>query len=271
MVRAAPARPLRGLVDGYVGYRMTGFPPGVHRGLPSRHLTFIVSIGSPIDVAVQTNPAHAPDSYRCVLSGLQASAATIVHDGNQEGVGIGLSPLGCRALFGLPTGALWDLSLELSTVMGPTGDELWERLQVATSWPARFGLCDEVLLRQLTDQGMTAELMRCWRGIVGSGGLTPVNLLAADVGYSRQHLTRLFQAEFGLGPKLASRVVRFERAQRTMRSVPSYVSLTDLAAMCGYADQAHLTREFVELAGCTPRALMAEDLPILQDTEHDEG
>ena len=68
----APAGPLRGLVDGYVGYRVTGFPAGIHRGLPSRHMTFIVSIGAPIVVRAQTNPAQHPDSYRCVLSGLQA-------------------------------------------------------------------------------------------------------------------------------------------------------------------------------------------------------
>ena len=77
--------------------------------------------GSPIDVEVQTNPAHATGSYRCVLSGLQASAAQISHDGNQEGVAIELSTLGCRALFGFPAGQLWDLTLECSTVIGPTG------------------------------------------------------------------------------------------------------------------------------------------------------
>ncbi len=40
-----PAGPLRPYVDRYLGYRLAGFAPGIHRGLPSRHMTFIVGIG----------------------------------------------------------------------------------------------------------------------------------------------------------------------------------------------------------------------------------
>jgi len=36
-VAAQPAPALRAFVDGYVGYRLAGFPPGLHRGVPSRH------------------------------------------------------------------------------------------------------------------------------------------------------------------------------------------------------------------------------------------
>lgn len=65
-----PAPPLRAFIDRYVGYRTVGSVSGVHRGLPSRHLTFIASIGDPITVLAQTDPAQAPESYGFVLSGL---------------------------------------------------------------------------------------------------------------------------------------------------------------------------------------------------------
>jgi len=39
-----PSLPLAPYVARYIGYRFVGFPAGVHRGLPSRHLTFIVSL-----------------------------------------------------------------------------------------------------------------------------------------------------------------------------------------------------------------------------------
>jgi len=38
--------------------------------------------------------------------------------------------------------------------------------------------------------------------------------------------------------------------------------LADVAAICGYADQAHLNREFRDLADCTPRELA---LTFVQD------
>lgn len=64
-----PSPVLASVVDRYVGYRLTGFPAGVHRGLPSRFLTMIVSIGAEIDVVAQTDPDQAPRRYRCVLGG----------------------------------------------------------------------------------------------------------------------------------------------------------------------------------------------------------
>ncbi|GAA4284325.1 hypothetical protein GCM10022261_18560 [Brevibacterium daeguense] len=108
-VRREPAPALRGLIDDYVGYRLLGQPPAVHRGLPSRHMTFIISIGTPIDVVRQTNAAQPPERYRTVISGLQASSALIAHSGSQEGVAISLSPLGSAALLRLPAAELWDL------------------------------------------------------------------------------------------------------------------------------------------------------------------
>ncbi|WP_199239992.1 MULTISPECIES: helix-turn-helix transcriptional regulator [Kribbella] len=98
-----------------------------------------------------------------------------------------------------------------------------------------------------------------------SGGTAAVGELAEEVGWSRQHLARRFGNEFGLGPKLAARVVRFERAQAMLRSTPSFISIAQVAAACGYFDQAHLNRDFVELAGCTPSQLLGEELPSFQD------
>jgi AraC-like DNA-binding protein len=256
---------LRPFVDRYVGYRLAGFPPGLHRGLPSRHMTFIVGIGERIDVVAQSDPAQRPQSYGCVLSGLQASSALIAHNGNQEGLAIELTPLGSRTLFGLPAGELRDLSLEFDDVVGAAGGQLWERMQVAVGWKERFAVCDDHLSRLVSEDVVAPELQRCWATLVASGGRISVSDLAAETGYSRQHLGRRFRHEFGLGPKLAARVIRFERARQMLQSVPSFVSITQVAVSCGYYDQAHLYRDFAQLAGCTPFELLGEDLPFFQD------
>lgn len=114
-----------------------GFPSGLHRGLPSRHLTFIVSIGEATDVVTQSDPRRAPARYRFALSRLQATPALIAHKGYQEGVAIALTPLGCRAPLGVPARVLWDTHLEAEEVMGRAATELWERLQalIAISRP----------------------------------------------------------------------------------------------------------------------------------------
>jgi AraC-like DNA-binding protein len=260
----SPSPPLSPYVDRYVGYKLTGFSRGVHRGLPSRYMTLIVSIGAAIDVVEQTDPGQSPGMYRCIVGGLQASSALIAHDGNQEGIAIELTPVGSRALLGMPAEALWNTTLELGDVLGSAGTELWERLQGTNAWENRFRVCDQVLGRLLRDDSPEPVLARAWRLLVASAGTAPVADLAQTVGWTRQHFARRFAGEFGLAPKLAARVVRLERARRMMEA--PFLSLAQVAASCGYYDQAHLTRDFVELAGCPPGRLLANDLPSFQDS-----
>ncbi|MFX0575802.1 helix-turn-helix domain-containing protein [Nocardia nepalensis] len=268
VVTARPAPALAAFIDGYVGYRLCGFAPGLHRGLPSRHMTFIVSIGPSIDVVAQTDSRQSPEDYRCVLSGLQASSAVISHNGYQEGIGIELTPLGSRALFGMPASALWNTSVECAEVTGPVGRQLWEQLQELTTWRDRFAACDRILTALAChDRLVTPELTWAWRTLVETDGAAQIGALAEDIGWSRQHLARRFGAEFGLSPKLAARIARFERARRMIGHTPPYVTIAQVAATCGYYDQAHLNRDFAELAGCSPTVWLAEEIPSVQDPE----
>lgn len=188
-----PAGPLRGSIEAYMGYQAIGFAPGLQRRVPSRHMTFVVSIGPPIDVRWETDPARRPERYRCVVGGLQTAAATIAHPGSQAGIAISLSPLGARAVFGVPAAELSDLSLEGADLLGRRGEELWEHLQHTSSWRERFDICDQVLRPQMGERRVSRELARCWQVTVASGGRVPVGRLAADTGYSRQHLTKLIR------------------------------------------------------------------------------
>lgn len=102
--------------------------------------------------------------------------------------------------------------------------------------------------------------------MVRSGGRIGVSDLAVEVGYTRQHLRHRFTQEFGLGPKRAARLIRFDRAAATiLKRISSYPSIAQIALACGYYDQAHLHRDFASLAGCTPAELANGDLPIVQD------
>lgn len=260
-----PAASLAPVVARYVGYRLVGFPAGLHRGLPSPHLTFVVSIGPPIDVVAQSDRAQAPARYRAVVGGLHASPALIAHDGHQEGVTVELTPLGCRALLGVPASALWNTSLDLAELVGLAATELWERLQHAERWEERFAACDDVLVRLRREHRVEPALARSWLLFSSSRGTVPVADVADAVGWTRPHLTRRFTAEFGLAPKLAARIARFDRARRLLHAPGT--SIADVAYRCGYYDQAHLTRDFAEFAGIPPGRLLAEDLPSVQDDE----
>jgi AraC-like DNA-binding protein len=52
-----------------------------------------------------------------------------------------------------------------------------------------------------------------------------------------------------------------------MLELPSRPSIAEVAAACGYYDQPHLNRDFVELAGCPPGEWLAAEVPSVQDGE----
>jgi AraC-like DNA-binding protein len=212
------------------------------------------------------DPRQEPGEFRMLASGLAARPAVIAHDGNQFGVQLDLTPAGARGLLGLPAGELAEIVVDLEDLVGPAAPELLERMAAATSWPDRFAVLDQVLERRLgVLPPSEAPLRRAWHLLVRSGGSLRVDRLADEVGWSRRHLTARFSGEFGLSPKELARVVRFERSKLLIQR-GRWRTLADVAATCGYYDQAHLTREWSRLAGCPPSVWLAEEeLPNVQD------
>ena len=84
--------------------------------------------------------------------------------------------------------------------------------------------------------------------------------MARQLGCSRKHFTMCFRREFGMPPKLFARILRFDHAIRLMRR-DQVTSWAELADACGYADQAHLTRDFRAFAGSPPASFMRRKLP----------
>ena len=267
-LHAAPAPPLRGLLAWYAGYRQAGVPPAVHRGLPSPYLTLIITLDDPLTVARHPDPAAGPGCYLTLAGGLHTSPALISHQGRQSGIQLALSPLGARALLGLPAGELASLDVDAADVLGGTAQELHERLRAAPSWPARFALLDQMLLAHADlDQQVAPDIAAAWQLMTRSGGMIRVAELAHRTGWSPRYLQRRLLTETGLTPKAAARVTRFDRARRLLqrRAVAGRpAALADVAAGCGYYDQAHLAAEFRDLAGCPPSAWLAEEFRNLQ-------
>jgi AraC-like DNA-binding protein len=260
-VVARPVGALRTVVAEHHAYRHRDVPPDRHIGLPSPWITLIITLDEPLRVTRHPDPGQAPGEYRTLVGGLHTSPALIEHDGAQSGIQLQLSPLGTRALLGVPAGELAGLDLDAAELLGRLGTDLQERMQAAASWEERFGLLDGNLGGRLDlDRAPPPEVRRAWHLLYASGGTVHVADVARAVGWSERHLAARFRAEIGLTPKAAARVIRFDRARRMIPYRPGAA----VAATCGYADQAHLVREFVDFTGLAPRAWLAAEVGNLQ-------
>jgi AraC-like DNA-binding protein len=266
--RRPPAEPLRPYVAWYTGYRQRGVPPARHRGLPSPFLTLIFTLDEPLTVLAHPDPGQPPGDFGTLLGGLHSAPALIVHAGAQSGIQVALRPLGARALLGLPAGELAELDVPAETVLGGICTELRARTLTAASWRDRFAVLDEILLRLAgarlagRPQPGAPEVRWAWHQLLNSGGTMRMSDLAAGTGWSSRHLASRFRTEIGLTPKTAARVIRFSRARNLLvrhAAADEEHRLADLAAACGYFDQAHLAREFRSLAGCPPSQWLAEE------------
>mgnify|MGYP002032874496 CR=1 FL=1 len=262
--RALPATRLRGFVSAYEGYRLSGFEPGTHIGMPSPVLTVIVAIDSTVEIS--DSPRQGACSFRTLASGISSEPVTVAHDGTQHGIQLSLTPAGARALFGLPTAALGAWMVELDEVL-PDCREMTERIADETSWEGRFEILDDILGRSVTEPELDPTLTEAWHRLVLSGGSPRVDEVAREVGWSRRHLINRFTAEFGVTPKESARIARFHRSHQLLRR-PEIGSLADVAVLCGYYDQSHMAREWRELAGSSPTQWRRdEQFAFVQDHE----
>jgi AraC-like DNA-binding protein len=94
-----------------------------------------------------------------------------------------------------------------------------------------------------------------------SDGAAPIAGVARAHGLGYKRLERIFLRQVGLTPKHVARIARLQRA---LGAASPPVALADLAARAGYADQAHLTRDFAQPIGLPPGAFFAERFAVYE-------
>jgi AraC family transcriptional regulator len=80
--------------------------------------------------------------------------------------------------------------------------------------------------------------------------------LAGSIGLSRYHFARRFRQSTGATPHEFVLQQRVERAETLLHRTNT--PLLDIASICGFADQSHMTREFRKRVGVTPGRYRAQ-------------
>ena len=204
--------------------------------------------------AITANGESLPDAW---IGGLTESYTVVGVGRRYASLDIELTPLGAYTVLGRPMGELAGLCVPLVDLFGR---ELVDRLRETLDWHERFDLIERFLLaRAAAGPSPTPAVERAVALLHQTGGNARIDALAAELDCSRRYLNRHFAAEVGLPPKALARQIRFARVCQRVRTEPA--AWSRLAAEAGYYDQAHLNRDFRELAGTTPTDFVARLLP----------
>ena len=255
VARRLPAPALRPLLgQALEGWVWEGQAAASFRELPFPGIPLILNLAAPWRV----EDANV-DSF---LAGLHTRPTTVAGDRGFSCLELRLTPLGTRRLLGRPLHELTNRSVPLEELL-PEAETLAQRLRDEHSWDARFDLVERFLSRRLADSiPPPRELEWAWRELIRSGGRVRVRALAVELGWSPRRLIDRFRDHLGLPPKAAARVIRFNRAVTALNS--GTPDIAQVAAACGYADQAHLARDVRALGGVTPGELVGGN--FVQDT-----
>ncbi|MFH1340505.1 MAG: AraC family transcriptional regulator [Pseudomonadota bacterium] len=255
MVRRPPSPRTAGLISAISGYRELARGRFFQREAAPLAVPLIISFGTPFTIALGREPDAADrqdSSHGSFAAGLYAGAVYIESDGGAECVQVDFTPLGAFRFFG---GAVADLAarmIGIDDVLGGEGARLRERLGATRGWQRRFDIVEDFVAHRANHEP-SPELEFAWRLLARRAGDIRIATLAEEIGWSRKHLVDRFRFQFGLGPKSIARMMRFHRACRLARAGTSS-GWAGIAADSGFADQAHLIREFTALAGEPPTA-----------------
>jgi AraC-like DNA-binding protein len=177
-----------------------------------------------------------------------------------ETVGAYFRP-GCASrFFGIPLSDLADTSVAAGDIWGTRAVPSATTLAGLTE-AARIDRVESFLVARLRHrqrrsgcldvEGLAAHVHR-------RAGRVTVDVMARVAGVSRQHLCREFRGRIGVGPKLYSRLARFQSVL-AHASTRARVDWARVAVDMGFADQSHLIAECRQFSGLTPQTLADRD------------
>lgn len=184
-------------------------------------------------------------------------------------VGVRLRPAALPALLAVPAHELTGRVVDMQDLPSST-DDAWYRAAEAAALLARIDVVRDFVRRRVRavsrdpDPLVEDVLSRVQR----TGGRVRVRDVAHDVGRSARAFERRVLQAVGLRPKTIARIVRVQRVAGLKRAAPR-TPWAALALQCGYADQAHLVRDFKRIAGVTPARFFGE--PTVMNDAFQDG
>lgn len=185
---------------------------------------------------------------------IQSSPVILQATGELGFIIVSLRPDAAGRIVDGPLGQFANANIHLGKVFSrgdvSTCDEM---LAEARNSPERIATVEAFLLRRLRPQ--RDSLACCAASYLRSDPTLSLLQLGSMLSVSVRHLSRMFNATFGMSPKRFGRLARIEKIVAERRNGLSWA---EIACACDLTDQAHLVREFKDIVGEVPTEFFAQ-------------
>jgi AraC-like DNA-binding protein len=248
-----PPPPLSAFVERFWLREDDAQPHPLERALPTGAPALWIELGGDgLRVAAQQDPQRMTTFHTSTFLGAASRWSIVAAGRHFARMGARFTPNGAAAFFASPANELHNAHIPLDALWGDAAaNEFRERLLTEPTPAARFHRLERLLLERLISPPERSAVTFAVDALLAAPQVGAITQVVDQIALSHQQLIRLFRQEVGMTPKRFVRVRRFQKVLERLGH-GDRVNWAGIARACGYADQAHLSREFHAFAGVSP-------------------
>ena len=169
--------------------------------------------------------------------------------------GLRLRPGTVRSIVGCPAGLILNGGALLSD-LAPGAGALHQRLLMTANLADRHALLEDWVRTAIARNGTVDHAVVAACRLLAADPQLEIGEISRQFNWNVRTIHRQFRAACGYGPKHFHRIMRLQKAIRVVQATAP-ARLAEAAHVAGYADQAHMNRDFRDLTGFSPRQYFA--------------
>lgn len=248
-----PVFPLSKFIEVFIYFERAEHAHTVDRFLPNGDTEILIDFNDTPQFIYDNNSLKEIQACNHVwASGVRTEPITIPSGNGATMMVIAFKKGMSAPFFPFPMEEISDSVVDADLIWGNGFGELRERLQAEKRVERRFELLEGFLLKMFASK---LDVNPCVEFAINEMTHRPDSLSIAwmneQIGYSQKHFTEMFRRNIGVTPKAYLKIMRFQKAIRTIDAA-SEIEWDMIAQDCGFYDQAHFINDFKHFSGFTP-------------------
>lgn len=248
-----PVFPLNQFIEAFIYFERVEHAHTVDRFLPNGDTEILIDFHDAPQFIYDNNSLKEIQACHHVwASGLRTEPITIPSGNGAAMMVIAFKKGMAAPFFPFPMEEISDAVVDADLVWGGDFGDLRERLLNETNVSTRFVMVENFLLKHFASK---LQLNPCVAFAINEMSARPDSLSIArmnkQIGYSQKHFTEMFRKNVGVTPKSYLKIMRFQKAVKTIDATAS-IEWDMIAQDCGFYDQAHFINDFKHFSGFTP-------------------